>query len=259
MPIAARRITQVTFSLVITGLPLWAAFKLLQLLWSAFSQVNPTVGAGVIAAAATVLVSVISVLVAKRLEFRANVDKEHREKKAPFYEEMVRFIFRIAFAQKLGVDPVTEQEMVQKMAEFTENLVVWGSDDVIDGGDVVLGVAAVATLEEVDTAGASATFTTVQADSVLANHIHTHTHGALGEAGLELADEALAPFSFVLLAVFVVTADVGVTCCDVQVAVFNETLGLLLVVCHCCRCAQNPQSDQTHPLLQHILIFLITG
>ena len=132
MPIAARRITQVTFSLVITGLTLWAAFKLLQLLWSAFSQVNPTVGAGVIAAAATVLVSVISVLVAKRLEFRANVDKEHREKKAPFYEEMVRFIFRIAFAQKLGVDPVTEQEMVQKMAEFTENLVVWGSDDVID-------------------------------------------------------------------------------------------------------------------------------
>ena len=119
--------------------------------------------------------------------------------------------------------------------------------------------SAVALLEEVDTAGASATFTTVQADSVLANHIHTHTYSALGEAGLELADEALAPFSFVLLAVFVVTADVGVTCCDVQVAVFNETLGLLLVVCHCCRCAQNPQSDQTHPLLQHFLIFLITG
>jgi hypothetical protein len=81
----------------------------------------------------------------------------------------------------------------------------------------------------------------------------------LGEAGLKLADEALAPFSFVLLAVFVVTADVSVTCCDVQVAVFNETLGLLLVVCHCCRCAQNPQSDQTHPLLQHFLVFLISG
>jgi hypothetical protein len=35
----------------------------------------------------------------------------------------------------------------------------------------------------------------------LADHVHTHTDGALGEAGLELADEALAPFGFVLLAV----------------------------------------------------------
>ena len=132
MPIAARRFVQIIFSLAVLGLTLWAAFKLLQFLWSAFSQVNPTVGAGVIAAAATVLVSVISVLFAKRLEFRANVEKEHREKKIPFYEEMVKFIFRITFSQKLGIEPVTEQEMIQKMAEFTENLVVWGSDDVID-------------------------------------------------------------------------------------------------------------------------------
>jgi hypothetical protein len=114
-------------------------------------------------------------------------------------------------------------------------------------------------LEEVDTARARAAFATVQTDSVLADHVNTHTHGALGETGIELADETLAPFGFIALTVLVVTVDVGVTCGDVQVAVFNETLGLFLVVCHGRRCAQNPQSDQTHPLLKHILVFLIAG
>ncbi len=124
-------------------------------------------------------------------------------------------------------------------------------------GQVFGSFAAVTLLEEVDTAGAAAAFATVQAQRVLADHVHTHTDSALGEAGLELADEALAPFSFVLLAVFVVTADVSVAYCDVQVAVFNKTLGLLLVVSHCLSSAQNPQSDQTHPLLQHFLYSLL--
>lgn len=110
-----------------------------------------------------------------------------------------------------------------------------------------------------DATRAAATFTTIQANGVLTDHVHTHTDGALGEAGLELADETLAPFGFVLLAVFVVAADVRVACRDVQVAVFNKTLRLGLVVSHCLRSAQNPQSDQPHPLLQHFLIFLITG
>ncbi|MBE9610072.1 hypothetical protein [Chitinilyticum piscinae] len=105
---------------------------MLQLLWTAFSQINPTIGAGIIAAAATVVVSVASILVAKRLEFRAIVAKEHREKKTPFYEDMVKFIFRITFSDKLGLPPLSEEDMIKQMASFTENLVVWGADDVID-------------------------------------------------------------------------------------------------------------------------------
>lgn len=132
MSIDKRRIAQVSFSLAFSALTLWGAFKLLQLLWEAFSQVNPTLAAGIIAASATVVVSVISVLVAKRLEFRATLAKEHREKKIPFYEGMVKFIFRMTFADKLGLEPLTEKEMVQQMASFTENLIVWGADEVIE-------------------------------------------------------------------------------------------------------------------------------
>lgn len=69
-------------------------YKLFQLLWNAFLEVNPAVGAGIVAATATVIVSVFSVLVAKRLEQKSVLVKEHRERKTPIYEEIVQLIFR---------------------------------------------------------------------------------------------------------------------------------------------------------------------
>lgn len=110
---------------------IFGLYKLLQLLWEIFAQLNPTVGAGIIAATATIIVSVFSVLVAKYLEQKAVLLKEHRERKTPIYEEMVKLIFRFAFADKIGLPPLTEQEIITKMAWFTENLVIWGSDDLL--------------------------------------------------------------------------------------------------------------------------------
>lgn len=107
-------------------------YELLSFLGGAFLQINPTIAAGIIAAAATIIVSVVSVLFAKRLEYRGVLLKEHRDKKTPFYEEMVKLIFRIAFGSKLGLEPLTDEEMVKQMASFTENLVIWGSDDVLN-------------------------------------------------------------------------------------------------------------------------------
>jgi hypothetical protein len=101
-------------------------------LWRLFSGINPTVGAGMVAAASTVFVSVFSVLVAKKLEHRAVLQQQIREKKIPQYEEMIRFIFRIVFAEKLGQPLVTESEMVSQMAKFTENIVIWGSEDIVE-------------------------------------------------------------------------------------------------------------------------------
>lgn len=127
-----KQVSQFILGASLLALLTWGGWKLLQLLWEAFSQVNPTVGAGMLAASATVVVSVVSVLVAKRLEYRATLAKEHREKKIPFYEAFVAFTFRIAFADKLGLEPLTEKEMVQEATRFTQNLIVWGADDVVD-------------------------------------------------------------------------------------------------------------------------------
>lgn len=103
----------------------------MRVLWDAFSQVNPTVGAGVVAATATVIVSVISVLFAKRLEQRSLLLKEHRDRKTPIYEEIVSLIFSMAFSEKTGREPLSEKELIEKMAWITEHLVVWGSDELL--------------------------------------------------------------------------------------------------------------------------------
>jgi len=109
----------------------YLAYEFIVISWSAFSSINPTVGAGMVAATATVIVSVISVLVSKHLEQRAILLKEHRERKTPVYEEMVKLIFRIAFADKLNLPQLKENELIEKMAWFTENLVIWGSDELV--------------------------------------------------------------------------------------------------------------------------------
>ena len=127
-----KKILQPLLGVALLAVLAWGGWKFLQFLWEIFSQVNPTVGAGMLAASATVVVSVVSVLVAKRLEFHATLAKEHREKKAPIYEEFVTFVFRIAFSEKLGLEPLSESEMAQQAAKFTQNLIVWGADDVID-------------------------------------------------------------------------------------------------------------------------------
>lgn len=127
-----KQISQLILGVSLLIIMIWGGWKVLQLLWDAFSQVNPTVGAGMLAASATVIVSVISVLIAKRLEYRATLAKEHREKKIPFYEDFVSFTFRITFSERLGLEPITEKEMVREATKFTQNLIVWGADDVVD-------------------------------------------------------------------------------------------------------------------------------
>lgn len=106
--------------------------KIIGIIIEAFSKVNPTIGAGIIAASATVFVSIISVLVAKRIEYKSVLMKEHREKKVPFYDDLIRFILGFVFAEKRGLTPLSEQEIINKLTFFTEDLIIWGSDDVLN-------------------------------------------------------------------------------------------------------------------------------
>ncbi len=122
----------VLFGLVLIVVIGIGAFKLIEIIIEAFSKVNPTIGAGIIAACATIIVSVISVLVAKRLEYKSILMKEHREKKVPFYDELIRFILGLVFAEKRSITPLSEQEIINKLTFFTEDLIIWGSDDVLN-------------------------------------------------------------------------------------------------------------------------------
>lgn len=123
---------QMALGFALLGAILYGGYLLIAKLWSIFSTVAPKLAVGIVAASATVIVSLISVLVSKHLERKAQILAHLREKKVPTYEKIINFIFSLTFAEKLGKKQPTEKEMIKFMAEVTQELVIWGSDEMID-------------------------------------------------------------------------------------------------------------------------------
>jgi hypothetical protein len=130
-PEKIKRVTSLILGLIFITAITWGTFKLVASFWAAFTQLDSTIAAGILAAASTVLVSVISVLYSKHLEQYLNIQKEHREKKIPIYEELIEFIFRVIYAQKEGAKPIPDKELIETNSRITQKIIIWASDDVV--------------------------------------------------------------------------------------------------------------------------------
>jgi len=94
------------------------------------ASLDSDIAVAIVAAAATALVSVLSIVLGKVYESRAMIQKEHREKKIPVYEDLINFMLRILMGTNTG-DAPCEKEMLEFMLGFTQRVMVWGSDDVL--------------------------------------------------------------------------------------------------------------------------------
>lgn len=124
-------ISSIILGLLLLALIIWGGYKIFLIIWDAFKTVDPTLATGIIAASATILVSILSVLIQKYIENKQKILNEHRNKVAPLYEKFISFMFQLLFAEKFGEKQLSEKESIKKFAEFTQAIVVWGSDDVI--------------------------------------------------------------------------------------------------------------------------------
>lgn len=115
------------FLLAMMGLGL---YWLIRTAFRVLSSWDSDIAVAIIAAAATVLVSVISVVLGKIYEARTAIQKELRERKTPVYEEFITFIFRVFLGEKTGTAP-TEQEMAEFLSNYNQKMMVWGSDSVL--------------------------------------------------------------------------------------------------------------------------------
>jgi hypothetical protein len=118
-------------SILVAGGIIWLMYNGIKFIWSTLSAVNPSLAVGIIAAGSTVFVSLATVLISKRLEQKALIKNQQREKKIPIYEELLEFLFKIARASKDGKNMPTEEEITDFMFRFTQTLIIWGSDDVV--------------------------------------------------------------------------------------------------------------------------------
>ena len=100
-------------------------------LWRAFSDLEAGPAAAIVTAGATVLISVFSLIFSKSWERRREVELQHRERKLPIYEKFMSFWFRSILHEQLGQPPLTDREMAEFLSEFTQQLILWGSDPVV--------------------------------------------------------------------------------------------------------------------------------
>lgn len=128
---------------VVLSVSLLLGVYLFKQVWALFRSLEPQLAASLLAASATVFVSVFSVLASKRIEQKKEIENQLREKKIPIYEEIIGFIFRITFAEKLGQEKPSDDEMMQFFTNTTKELVIWGSKDMVDAfGNFRSGLAA---------------------------------------------------------------------------------------------------------------------
>jgi hypothetical protein len=116
------------FALILLGIPGWGGFVLIEKLAATLPSIDSNLAAGLVAASATIIVSVLSITISKLWERKTAIEKEIREKKSPVYEGLINFIFGFMFAEKLGKKPPSEKEL---MTRIVPELIIWGAPEVV--------------------------------------------------------------------------------------------------------------------------------
>jgi len=143
------------------NMSIWAALSFVTLLavilclfiWGvagAFKYLESPALSSTITVSGTILVAVITVVVAKYIENKQKINHEIRQKKIPVYEEHVGVIFSSFMGEKLKKRKLTDTQLLEAFVTFTEKLVLWGSSDVIKSwGKIRTGFGDLKTAEQI--------------------------------------------------------------------------------------------------------------
>jgi hypothetical protein len=106
----------------------WGIFLACRFFWHTLIAAPREIAAAIIAASATVFASSVAVTAGQYLQRQAVIRQEIRTTNGPIYARWVDMWFHIMFAEQMGREPLTEQEVVQRMSEFSQLLTLQGSD-----------------------------------------------------------------------------------------------------------------------------------
>jgi len=118
-------------ALAVLGGIAWGIYFIAAKVFSSLTNIKSDIAVAIVAASATITVSVVSLVISKVMETRATITQELRTKKVPIYEDLISTVFKFQFAEKLGEKPMSEAELIRFFANLTEKLTIWGSDGVI--------------------------------------------------------------------------------------------------------------------------------
>jgi hypothetical protein len=122
----------VTLALVLISVFLLALVAGTIWLWKSIAGSDSELLIGVVTASATVLVSVIGIAFGRYNERKKEIEQRRQEKRIPVYEKFTDFWFvQVLYGQRLGKGEIEQKDLLAFFAEFTRDLMLWGSDEVI--------------------------------------------------------------------------------------------------------------------------------
>ena len=107
-------------------------------LWGGLASLDPRVGAAAVTVVLGGIIAGVFRIRTKRFEEQVALREKLREKKIPTLERLVDLIFDIQFAEKKGKKKPSQAEMVKRTVTVTQELVIWGSDDMLRAYDTFM-------------------------------------------------------------------------------------------------------------------------
>jgi hypothetical protein len=125
----------IVFGLILIALIGWGTIAFLRLYWQSVTSLEPNLASAIIAASATMIVAVLTVVIAKYYERKQEIENQQREKKIEVYEQFMEKWFDkllvISKNKDKNKNVLDDEEFVQFLSEFTRKLILWGSNGVV--------------------------------------------------------------------------------------------------------------------------------
>lgn len=125
----------IVFGLILIALIGWGIVAFLRLYWQSVTSLEPNLASAIIAASATMIVAVLTVVIAKYYERKQEIENQQREKKIEVYEQFMEKWFDKLLVMSQNKDKsksvLDDKEFVQFLSEFTRKLILWGSNGVV--------------------------------------------------------------------------------------------------------------------------------
>jgi hypothetical protein len=122
-----KKFLPIVASLLFLGSIVWGLITGVDWYISLLKSLDKQVAAAIIAASTTVLVSVLSIILAKYFENKRLIEKDIREKKIAVYEKLITYFFKLTAAKDKTTIPSIEEFFI----DFAPGFITWGSDEAI--------------------------------------------------------------------------------------------------------------------------------
>ena len=125
----------IVLGFILIALMGWGIIAFLRLYWRSVTSLEPNLASAIIAASATMIVAVLTVVIAKYYERKQEIENQQREKKIEVYEQFMEKWFDKLLVMSQNKDKsknvLDDEEFVQFLSEFTRKLILWGSNGVV--------------------------------------------------------------------------------------------------------------------------------